>query len=99
MSKMVEKLVDVVAPVLLRRELPGQDSYDYTTEVVRAILQAMREPTEGMIEAITDEIGYCEFSGKSHSDTAAMVWMRAIGATLTEGACMTHIPLEDPRHG
>ncbi len=70
---MIERLVDV---------LMGEDSGKYPYKAAEAVLRAMREPTEAMIEAARRNIWEYEQTDETIRSTVIGVWQDMIDAAL-----------------
>lgn len=87
MTTIIERAARAVAEKLNAdaMAMPGKRATD--ADVVRAVLQAIREPSEGMVEAAEDTREPCESGGYYSEDLPSpdIVWKAMIDAALEEG--------------
>jgi hypothetical protein len=82
---MVEKVGYAAERIILRRLYAKRvDGYtlEMSREIARAAIEAMREPTEGMIDVLGDCLGDKPYD----HETARIVWPRIVDAALSDPA-------------
>jgi hypothetical protein len=77
MTEMIERARLAVIEVIQSSDLPA-GTYIDSERIVRAVLEAIREPTPDMIE---------QFEGHKNQDAASFYWGWMIGAALGVREC------------
>ena len=87
MSEMVDRVAKVIEAELVGHVDPysdGLSEYGIAQKIVRATIAAMREPTEGMIQAGAESGPWSGEYSNDEKGCAVQVWQDMIAAALAE---------------